>query len=175
MWFRVCVTISVIVPHLFLFVYTFTRLPWAYWTDRVAALILFGGVGLFCIGMTTMVVLKGQTELGPLPILGPLLGAGSILFGTWIFFQPFPFRIEIDEQELRVIHRPKKTVIIPRSDIIRATLVGPTRGRNGAVLYRKDGKKVSQVIGFGYRSDADGTVYPQMSVCAEINRILNIK
>lgn len=119
---------------------TFTRSPWAYWGDRIFIAVLLCGLGaLFAIG-TWMMVAQGRTDLGPMPIIGPVLGVVLFVIGIWAFFQPWPTRMEIDAKEVRVFFRPTKILTIARKNIVGAKTRAVPRGGSAFGIVYKDAK-----------------------------------
>ena len=62
---------------------TFTRIPLAYWADRVGFPILMSGIGLFIL---ILILVKGQDGLGSLEnVLSLLLSLALVIFGIFFF------------------------------------------------------------------------------------------
>lgn len=136
----------------------FTRSSWAYWGDRIGIAIITGGFGAFLLIATTSAVTRGQEGLGPIPIIAPIAGIILIILGIRGLLRPWPTQIEIDTTEVRIYHRPEKTIILPKKSIIEARKITAYQG--GSVIgfaYRDTkGKQRSLLIYGGWR-DEHGT------------------
>lgn len=149
----------------------FTRSPWAYWGDRIFLAVLLCGVGMFFVIAPFMIVADGQTNLGPVPILGPVLGSIMFIAGIWAFFQPWPMRLEVDAKGVRIVHRPAKIVTIARNNILGATSRAVPRGGSAfGIVYKDNTGKVRGVKLYGGWRSSDGILVHSMT--KELNTIL---
>lgn len=142
---------------------SFDRAPLAYWSDRAGILVLLGGMGGLSLAASG----------DDVPVLVPIVGIFSIALGIWAFMRPFPTRIEIDDTEIRVLHRPAKVVRIPRDASVRAVANAHQRGVVYGIAYVENGKAKAARIGFGYRGE-DGKSYPRGEIVKAINITLGI-
>lgn len=147
-----------------------------YWGDRITILVIICGTGAFFFFGTLKLVADGEPNLGPVPIVGPLLGGIMMILGVMTFFRPWPTRIEIDAKEVRVFHRPEKTVTLPRKIVIGAAYKSavPGGGNYGILYTDEKGKRRAVNIYGGWRGD-DGTTYLKLSIAKAINAVLGIK
>lgn len=153
---------------------TFTRIPLAYWADRVGFPILMSGIGLFIL---ILILVKGQDGLGSLEnVLSLLLSLALVIFGIFFFVHhSLPVKIEIDAKDVRIFYLPKKTITIQRKDVIRAK--GSSNGMHGgtsnSIAFQKDGKiKYANIMAW-YRKEDGGTI-PRDEINDVLNLLLNI-
>ena len=153
---------------------TFTRVPGWYWADRTTPLVILTGFSVLIavIGFMRDNVkgLDTASAVFSAIFLSVMFLAGILAF----FFYPHPVRIEVDAKEVRVIYRPKKTIVIPRKDVIRATSRGtmPPGGRISGITYMKDGKLKGAKIDAWYRGP--NGLLPRSDIITALNTLLKI-
>ena len=141
---------------------TFTRRPLWYWSDRLAYVVLCGGLGVVFLVASVVALVQADTP-NEIAFLMIPMGIPLIIFGVWTFcVMRHPVRITVDRRGVEIAYRPGETIRIPReavADIQTSILIpGGIGGRHNAVVYTQKGETHYAVVYSGY-TDAQGRRY----------------
>ncbi len=157
------------------FVTTYSRTNWPYWSDRITGSALLVALAVFFLATGVWAWGSERSDLGPMAWLAPLVGVLLLGAAVWLYRYPWPYAVEIDETEIRVIFRPQKVVSVARSRVVGVRCGGYAYGRSCGLIYRtEDGKQTQAPIGWGYRRQ-DGTYFVGLTIRVEMNERLGVK
>jgi membrane protein YdbS with pleckstrin-like domain len=107
----------------------------------MAGSVLLVFVSLFFLAGGAWAWGSERTDLGPMVWLAPLVAVLLLGVAGWLYRHPWPYAVEIDETDVRVIFRPHKIVSTTRSQVVEVQCGGYIYGQSCGLVYRnEDGK-----------------------------------